>query len=162
MTPRQIDRNPMSAYQRKAVSARRVGEDTQCACGESRPEALIAGRKPAICAACQRREQGKKPTDAHHIAGKSNSPITIEVPVNDHRALLSVAQLDWPKATLDNPSADELLKAAGSLRGFINYHEYLVSKLLLPLAEHLETLAAEESHKYKGRNNHAAKANGRK
>jgi hypothetical protein len=52
--------------------------------------------------------------DAHHVAGKANSPITVPVPVNDHRACLSVAQADWPKSTLMNAHGSPLLAAAAS------------------------------------------------
>ena len=48
----------IGAYQRKATAARRVGAGAQCACGESRPEALITGSDPTICAECQRKKRG--------------------------------------------------------------------------------------------------------
>lgn len=95
---------------------------------------------PMMCAKCQRREQRKSVTDKHHVAGKANSSATITVPVNDHRADLSAAQQDWPKATLQNPDGSPLLKAAAAIRGFIDTVIYLVNKYLLWIPEMLEGL----------------------
>src|SRR5215467_9967630 len=93
--------DPIAAYQRKTAAARRIGQNAQCICGEKRPEALITGSVPIICAACKRKQEGKATMDDHHAFGEANdSATTIPVPVNDHRAELSVAQQDWPKRTL--------------------------------------------------------------
>ena len=98
--PRKLPtRNPSGTHRRKVVAARRVGLDTRCSCGEKRPDALIPGIKPPKCAACQRIATGHQTMDNHHFAGRANSPTTIPVPVNDHRAHLSVAQADWPKSS---------------------------------------------------------------
>jgi len=138
----QID--PIKSHARKAVAARRVGENARCACGEDRPLALVAGTKPVICAACQRRQQGKPDFDLHHVGAKKNSRFTMPVNTNDHRAVLSLAQYDWPQSTIRNPSGNELLKAAGSVRGVIDYLDYLNSGLLRPVAERLELLGQEK------------------
>jgi hypothetical protein len=138
------ERDAIRTYQRRAVSTRRVGVDAKCACGEARPEALIPGSKPHVCAECQRRAQGKSVLDYHHVAGRSNSPVVISVPANDHRAVLSTAQYDWPKNTLENPEDLQLLKVAACIRGFIDTQVYL-SNILRPLPELLEKLAELES-----------------
>lgn len=78
--------------------------------------------------------------DKHHVAGVANSPITIKVPVNDHRAELSPAQFDWPKAALENGTGSPLLARAACVRGFADTNAYLVEKLLLPHAEFCELL----------------------
>ncbi len=119
---------------------RRVGLEAQCACGESRPEALLSGSNPALCAACDRTQRGKTTLDRHHVAGKSNSPVTIPIPVNDHRARLSADQHDWPRQTLKNPNGSPLLVAAASLRGYSDTTLYLIETLLRP--EMLEALDA--------------------
>jgi hypothetical protein len=103
---------------------------------------LIPGSHPTICAECQRRRQGKTAHDDHHPFGKANSPITVSVPVNDHRAELSEAQQDWPKQTRENPHGSLLLKAAGSIRGFVDTVIYLIKKGLLWVADLLERLDA--------------------
>ena len=132
--------DPGGAHRRKVVAARRLGIDSRYSCGETRPEALIAGSKPTICAACKRRDSGRTTLDNHHFAGKANSPTTIPVSVNDHRALLSVAQADWPKRTLANPQGSPLLAAAACVRGFVDMVLYLIEKGLLWVAEMLEKL----------------------
>ncbi len=148
MPKKQPQRDPLGKYQRKATSARRVGAESQCACGEKRPEALIAGSNPTICADCERKKLGRKTFDDHHVPGKRNSPVTIPVPVNDHRAELSVAQLDWLKETRENPEGSPLLAAAAGTRGFADTNVYLVEKLLLPNAEMLECLDAYLEKKF--------------
>ena len=120
---------PVGRYQRRARAARRVGLESQCVCGEKRPEALIAGSHPLRCAACDRERRGQTTVDVHHVAGKANSPVTIPVPVNDHRARLTVAQDNWPKETRENPDSSPLLAAAAVLRGFIDTVSYLLERL---------------------------------
>lgn len=135
-------RDPIAAYQRKSVAVRRVGQDAQCTCGESRPEALLSGSNPLICAACNRKERGKTTLDRHHVAGKSNSPVTIAIPVNDHRARLSADQYDWPRQTLENFDGSPLLAAAACIRGFVDTLRYLIEKFLFWIPEMLEALDA--------------------
>ena len=131
-------RNPIRAYQRDEVAARRFPEGAHCACGESRHRALIPGSNPVICAACDREENGQKTLDDHHAGGEANSPATIPVPVNDHRARLNVDQYEWPKGTLENPTRSPLLAAAGRIRGFVDVLHFLIDKLLLGIPELLE------------------------
>ena len=136
-------RDPISAHQRKSAAIRRVGENAQCTyCPEKRPLALIRNSKPLICAACQRKDQGKTTMDDHHVAMQANNPATLPTPVNDHRAELSAAQDDWPKKTRENPDGSPLIAAAGCIRGFMDYLFYLVEKFLYWTAEMLEELDA--------------------
>src|SRR5271169_4105615 len=110
-------RNPRATYRRRAVAARRFGPGAKCKCGESRPEALIPGSKPVICAACDRRKRGRRKTDDHHMVGEANGPLTMRVPVNDHRGFLSPLQSEWPRKTLENPNGNPLLAKAAFIRG---------------------------------------------
>ena len=64
------------------------------------------------------------------------------MPVNDHRAELSVAQYDWPKLTRENPDGCFLLAGAGCIRGFTDTVVYLIRTSLLWIAEMLESLSA--------------------
>jgi len=134
--------DPIRKFHRKAVIARRAGKNTHCACGETRLEALVTGSKPTCCAECRRTMKGQTIRDNHHVAGRANSRVTVAVPANDHRAVLSVAQYDWPKLTLENPQGCPLLAAAGCIRGFIDTILYLIDRLLRWLAEMLEVLSA--------------------
>ena len=133
-------RDPRSAFRREAIAGRRIGEGNQCACGEARPEALISGSDPTVCFKCDRRQKVRRLTDAHHVAGRANSPILILVPVNDHRAELSAAQYDWPRKTLQNPDRSPLLSAAAHIRGFADLIVYLLKAFLLWIADMLELL----------------------
>jgi len=132
------DRNPEAAWVRNATAARRVGVNARCACGETRPLALIPKSNPTTCHRCKRMKQGKTTMDNHHVFAKANSPVTLPTPVNDHRAELSVAQYDWPKKTLENPDGSPLLAAAGTIRGFIDYIHYLIDKGLAWVVRMLE------------------------
>lgn len=133
-------RDPIAAHQRDAIARRRVGENARCPCGESRPRALVTGSDPTTCASCDRKKNGKTTLDKHHVAGKSNSPVTIPVWVNDHVGRLNVDQYDWPRKTLENPNGSPLLAAAASNRGFTDTVIYLSETLLLEKAEMLEDL----------------------
>jgi hypothetical protein len=133
--------DPTYAYARNAKATRRIGIGAQCSCGESRPEALIRGSDPTTCFACYRQKHGHSISDDHHGAGEANSPTTIPVPVNDHRAVLSVAQYNWPKSTLENPDGCPLLAASACIRGFVDYIYYAIEKHLLWIPNLLEPLS---------------------
>jgi hypothetical protein len=133
-------RDPIAAFERENRAARRVGQGSRCKCGEQRPLALIPGSQPTICADCQREKLGHSLLDNHHPAGKANDPTTIPIPVNDHRAVLSPEQYEWPQETWDNPSGSPILAGAACRRGYCETACYLVSSLLIPQAEMLEAL----------------------
>lgn len=95
-----------------------------------------------ICARCMRVKEGRSPYDNHHVAGKANHPSTIPIDVNDHRAVFSEDQYEWPKETLENPHGSPLLSIAGCIRGFYKAVVYLLDKLLLWAAQLLERLDA--------------------
>jgi hypothetical protein len=130
-------------FRREAITARRAGKNTRCeSCGEKRLEALVRGSKPTSCAECKRKMKGQTILDEHHVAGKANSRVTVTIRANDHRAVLSVAQCDWPRPTLENPGGCPLLAASGCIRGFIDTVCYLIDELLRWIAEMLEILSA--------------------
>ena len=142
MTKKLPSRDPMSAYQRKVTAERRISKDKQCGCGENRPLALVRKKKSTQCAKCVRKMKGRTALDRHHVAGEANSPVTVPIPVNDHRAELSEAQYDWPKTTLENPDGSPLVAAAACIRGFADTVMYLIERLLLWIAIMLERLNA--------------------
>lgn len=109
--------DPIGAWLRNTRAARRVGRHAKCRCGEARPFALISGRLPAICFRCERLARGREPYEDNHVFGKRNSPLTIRYPVNDHRAIFSVKQLDWTPGTLENANGDPLLEALARFHG---------------------------------------------
>ncbi len=111
------ERDPIGAWLRSSRAQRRVGRSAACACGESRPFALISGRSPPICFRCERLAHGREPYELNHVFGKANSPLTIRYPVNDHRAVFNVKQLDWTPETLENVSGDPLLEGMARFHG---------------------------------------------
>lgn len=84
---------------------------------------------------CYLLKHGKKPPERHHIAGKANSSVTVEVRANVHRAQLSAAQYEWPRRTLSNPDGSPLLDVAGAVRGAANFIEELIVQLMRLCAE---------------------------
>jgi hypothetical protein len=134
-------RDPIASFERESRAARRVGHGSKCyLCGECRPLALVPGSEPTICASCQRCKIGYSQFDNHHPAGEANDPNTVPIPVNDHRAVLSPLQYEWPPETLENPSGSPVLAGAASMRGYSETDFYLLASLLIPKAEMLETL----------------------
>lgn len=126
--------DPIRAYRRQSVAARRkVGQS--CKCGENRAEALVV-----ICAECLREASGQSICDAHHVAARANHRLTVPVPANDHRAILSDAQYDWPTATFENKAGSPLLAGAGCIRGYYETNSYLTDQLLIWVAKLLEAL----------------------
>ncbi len=139
MPKKHPQRDPVAVYARNASAARTVGQ-RQCECGEARPWALIPKTDPPMCAECQRRSEGRSTNDEHHPAGRANDPTTTPIPVNDHRADLSIKQYDWPQETRENTAGNPLLARAACIRGYIDTNSYLVEKLLLQHAEFWEIL----------------------
>jgi hypothetical protein len=139
---RKLSRDPIAAFEREARAARRVGEGSKCKCGEQRPLALIRGSDPVICAACQREKNCRSPFDNHHPAGEANDQTTTPIPVNDHRAVLSPKQYEWPEETWENRKGSPLRASAACVRGYCETNDYLVASLLIPRAEMLEVLDA--------------------
>ena len=76
-------RDPIGKEMRRSRAQRRVGPDAKCACGESRPEALIAGSTPMICAECKRKQKGQSVMDHHHVAGRRNHDLTVAVRIHE-------------------------------------------------------------------------------
>jgi hypothetical protein len=141
---RMAKRDPIASFQRKATAARRVAANAKCTyCSEHRPEALIARSNPLRCSACEAVRLGKSTFEKHHPAGRSNSAITIAIPVNHHRAELSIAQHDWPPTTLQNPNHNSLIAAAARIRGYVDMLDFLTKELLHGIPEALEALPAD-------------------
>lgn len=140
--------NARARHRRETLAIRRVGLGKKCACGESRPEAIIPGSRPTTCAKCDRARRQHNEWDRHHVFGEANSPVFILNPVNDHRAWLSVAQQDWPRRTLQNKYGSPNLVDAAAIRGFGDLLTYLYQKHVLPAAERLERLDTYLTRKY--------------
>jgi hypothetical protein len=132
-------RDPIGQYKRRSVAERRTG-GRFCQCGESRPLALVANSFPTTCENCLRVSRGLSVLDDHHPAGRANNPMTVPIPVNDHAAILTEAQYDWPKETWENPEGSPLRAGAASIRGYCDTSEYLANGLLVFQAKLFEAL----------------------
>ncbi len=117
------------AIARESKKRDRFGQYAACdGCGEPDPRAFHQNRQErkdandidaVRCAECRLLAHGKVPIERHHPAGRANDPVTVPIPANDH-AVLSDLQLAWPRDTLRNPDGSPLLKAAASLRGWLD------------------------------------------
>jgi hypothetical protein len=132
---------PIEHYIRRESAGRRLGADAQCACGETRAQALVRGSKPVTCKRCRRTSQGRTTVDLHHFAGCANDPTTIPVSVNDHVADLTERQQEWPTETLENPTGDPLRRAAACVRGFRDTLYSLMDRAVFWIAGMLELLS---------------------
>lgn len=129
--------DPIGAAKRRSVARRRIGADKKCACGESRPLALIAGSDPPICIECNARKNGRTIWEKNHPARRSNDDRTVLVRANDHKAELTEAQYDWPEETLKNPDGNPLLVETARVRGDID-----MKRVIEGTPRHLEKLNA--------------------
>jgi len=64
------------------------------------------------------------------------------VEVNDHRAELSVSQLNWPKEMLQNPRGCPVIAVAARIQGFAETLIHLLEKLILWIPEMLMGLSS--------------------
>ena len=120
-------RDPIKEYVRTSRAQRRVGIGAACACGEERPFGLIPGRTPPLCYACDQKADGLPPFERNHVFGRHNSALTIRYPINDHRAIFSVDQYDWPPGALENPHGNALLGAIARFHGLYKNVEYMLA-----------------------------------
>ncbi len=141
------EHDPIKSWVRTSRAQRRVGQGAICAAcqEENRPFALITGSMPSLCFACDRLARGRRPSEEHHVFGECNSDAVATVPVNDHRAALSVAQYDWPPRTLRNPANSPILRAAAHVRGACDLIRYVLEQLQLTAEdlEYVDTLLSE-------------------
>ncbi len=139
-------RDPIGAWLRDTRAQRRVGREAACACGEARPFALISGRSPPICFRCERLAHGRAPYELNHVFGKRNSALTIRYPINDHRAIFSVKQLDWPPGALDNPNGSPLRASIARFDGLYDNVEHMLAEHIAFSAEALTRRGTADGH----------------
>ena len=120
--------DPIGAWLRSSRSQRRVGRAAACACGEDRPYALLSGRVPPCCFRCDRIAQGREPYEDNDVFGRHNSVLTIRYPVNDHRAVFSVAQYRWPPGALENPHGSVLMAGVARMHGAYDNVEHILAE----------------------------------
>jgi hypothetical protein len=134
--------DPIKATARRAKAQRRNGVDAVCTqCGETGANMLVRNSRPKLCEACYAVKRGEKRTQGHHLAGKANSPIVMEVPIKMHRTF-SEAQYEWPPGVLDNPDGSPLIAAAGFLLGAADFIQDCIVNGIRTIAEFLQKLDA--------------------
>jgi hypothetical protein len=144
----QRSKDPIKAGARRAKAHRRAGDGAHCTdCGETNPSLLVRSSRPRRCKHCHAISAGKKPIESHHIAARANSPVTIDVPINDHQ-LLSEAQREWPPRTMQNPDGSPLIALAGSLRGLADLLGELFVRFMHSLADLAESVDGWLRHQY--------------
>ena len=139
----------LAAIARQHRKQERLGDHDTCQfCGESEPaglrevvlEHLSTGPTAVtLCASCHVQLQGKPLTEHHHPAGRANDPFTVPIPATDH-AVLTDWQYDWPQATWRNPDGSPLLRAAASLRGWLDVLRLLIERTVGWIPTFLEQL----------------------
>jgi hypothetical protein len=136
------ERDSVRSWLRTSRAQRRVGPAAACACGESRPYTLIAGCVPPCCFRCERLARGRPPYELNHVFGQHNSDLTIRYPINDHRAVLSVKQLDWTDESLENPNGDVLLVGIARFQGLENNTAQMLADCIAfaPQLKHVQEL----------------------
>ena len=135
-------RSPPGCAARAPSAVSGLGLSANRAAEESRPYALIFGREPPCCYRCDRIAQGQLPYENNHAFGKRNSDLTIRYPINDHRAVLNVKQLDWTAETLENPNGDVLLAGIARFHGLENNTAHMLADCIAfaPQLKHVQEL----------------------
>jgi hypothetical protein len=122
------EQDPIAAWLRGTRAQRRVGHDAACACGESRPYALIARRTPPRCYRCERLAQDREPYEDNDVFGKRHSGLKIRYPINDHRAIFSMKQYSWPPGALGNPNGSVLREGVARMHGAYDNVEHMLAE----------------------------------
>jgi hypothetical protein len=63
------------------------------ACGVNDPLVLNSDDRMILCAECDAIRDGRSPIEAHHVAGRRHSAVTLLVPANLHRRLTAMQRV---------------------------------------------------------------------
>lgn len=111
-------------------------------CGETNPFALSGIHPNLICAEHRADATARSWTEGHHLKGQANDESDVVlIPANDH-AVLSEFQRFWPEATLRNCDGSPLLRAAASLRGWLDVLRLILERTVGWIPGFLEMLDA--------------------
>jgi hypothetical protein len=141
----------VTALAREHRKQERFGDEAACQlCGQPdlrglRQVDLSSSREGRItvtlCASCHVQLQGKHLTEEHHPAGRANDAYTVPIPATEH-AILTDWQHDWPRDTWRNVDGSPLLRAAASLRGWLDILRLLIGRTIRWIPAFLEQLDA--------------------
>lgn len=128
---------------RKEERLRELGSRTPiCShpdCDEHDPFTLTGASPDIWCYEHQARAQGREWVEGQHVPGQHNARETLAMPGNDHRASDEMKLL-WPEETLHNPNKSPLIRAAATLRGFLDFLFQLAFRIVAWIPGFLETL----------------------
>jgi hypothetical protein len=110
-------------------------------CDETFPLALTGVHPEIYCYEHDALRRSRPWREDHHPAGRRSDPETVTVPGNDHR-ILSGLQYGWPRETLRNPDGSPLLRAAASIRGWLDVLWLIMVRTVGWVPEFLERLDA--------------------
>src|SRR5215217_3044997 len=108
-------------------------------CPESNPFALQGIYPDIACHECAAQQAGRKTTEGHHVGGRHNSSVIVDMQANDHR-VKSDMQRDWPERTLRNPDGSPLLAAAAKIRDLLDQLRLIIDRAIEHIPTFLETL----------------------
>src|SRR4051794_24504564 len=124
---------------------RQLGTHDPCCrfdgCDESFPLALTGIHPEIYCYEHDALRRNRPWVEGHHPAGRHNNPQTVPVAGNDHR-VVSERQYLWPRHTLRNPDGSPLLRAAASIRGWLEVLWLIMVRTVGWVPEFLERLDA--------------------
>jgi hypothetical protein len=111
-------------------------------CDETDPAALTGTFPNITCYEHLAERQGRSWTEGDHLAGQHNCPTEIvELPGNDHRAK-SDLMTEWPDRTIRNPDQSPLIRAAATIRGWLEVLRIIIMRAVGWIPPFLERLDA--------------------
>jgi hypothetical protein len=110
-------------------------------CAERDPFSLTGAHPELLCREHAADRDGRSWTERHHVATQANDPRTVPIPANDHAVLTSYLP-DWPRETLRNPDGSPLLRAAATIRGWLDVMRLLLERAVGGIPDFLERLDA--------------------
>jgi hypothetical protein len=129
---------------RRVQALKRLGTATpvcsKADCDEARPAALcLTESGEVVCYECLK---GGEVVEPHHVPPQGHAEdFTLPLRANDHRCV-SDDQYLWPPKTLRNPDASPLLKAAATIRSWVDLLRQLIEDKLAAIPAFLERLDA--------------------
>ena len=127
------------AYQRLDTRTPRCSVE---GCDERDPAALTGAEPTVVCYEHLAQAEGRSWSEGDHLAGQHNDPTpVIDLPGNDHR-VKSDLMADWPETTIRNPSRSPLIRAAATIRGWLDVLWVIITRGVGWIPEFLERLDA--------------------
>jgi len=112
-------------------------------CPEADPFALIGADPDIVCYEHAADRDSRSWLEQEHPFGQHNDRhFTLPLPGNDHR-VRSDYQVDWPREALRNPEGSPLLRAAATVRGWLDVLRLIIERAAGWVPAFLEWLDAQ-------------------